>query len=40
MGQFALSELSGTPGPFDRFVQRDPEFKPARLSEVPKRDYR
>jgi hypothetical protein len=39
-GQFALSELNGPCGPLDHLVQRDPDFKPARLSEVLKRDYR
>ena len=39
-GQFALSELNEPCGPFGHLVQRDPDFKSARLSEVLKRDYR
>lgn len=39
-GQFALSELNEPCGSVDPLVQRDPDFKPARLSEVLKRDYR
>ena len=39
-GQFALSELNEPGGPCDHLVQRDPDFKPAPLSEVLKRDYR
>jgi hypothetical protein len=39
-GQFALSELNELCGPFDHLLQRDLDFKPARLSEVLKRDYR
>ena len=39
-GQFALSELNELCGQFDHLVHRDPDFTPARLSEVLKRDYR
>ena len=33
-GQFALSELNELCASFDHLVQRDPDFKPARLSKV------
>jgi len=39
-GQFTLSELQEPCGPFGHLVHRDPDFKPAGLSEVLKRDYR
>jgi hypothetical protein len=39
-GQFSLSELNKLCGPLDHLVQRDPDFKPAHLGEVLKRDYR
>jgi hypothetical protein len=39
-GQFTLSELTEALGPFGYLVERDADFKPARLSEALKRDYR
>ena len=38
-GQFSLSELNGVRGPLEHAIERDLDFKPARLTEVLARDH-